>query len=90
MDTRAVDAMAKDSRAVDIRAAVSYHLINIYFYVHVNWSSDSFLIGSLFMSRVVKFFNFSYSLLDSTEDEIKLVVTVNKFRCSTSSSGLVN
>ena len=33
-------------------------------------------------------FNFIYSLLDSTEDEMKLVVTVNKFRCSTSSSAL--
>ena len=40
------------------------------------------------MSRIVKFFSFSYSLLDSSEDEMKVVVTVNKFRCSTSSSGL--
>ena len=31
------------------------------------------------MSRIVKFFNFSYSLLDSIEDEMKLVVIVNKF-----------
>ena len=31
------------------------------------------------------FFMLSYSLLDSIEDEMKLVVTVNKFRCSTSS-----
>ena len=30
------------------------------------------------MSRIVKFFNFSNSLLDSIEDEMKLVVTVNK------------
>ena len=35
------------------------------------------------MSYIVKFYNFSYSLLDSIEDEMKLVVTVNKFRCST-------
>ena len=27
------------------------------------------------MSRIVKFFNFSYSLLDSIKDEIKLVVS---------------
>ena len=40
------------------------------------------------MSRIVKFFNLSYSLLDSIEDEMKLMVTVNKFRSSTSSSGL--
>ena len=29
------------------------------------WSSDSLLIGILFMSRIVNFFNFIYSLLDS-------------------------
>ena len=39
---------------------------------------DCLLIGSLFMSRIVKFFNFSYSLLDLIEDEMKLLVTVNK------------
>ena len=40
------------------------------------------------MSRIVKFFNFSYSLVDSIEDEMKLVVNVNIFRCLTSSSEL--
>ena len=37
---------------------------------------ESLLIGSLFMnmSRIVKLFNFSHSLLDSIEDEMKLVV----------------
>ena len=38
--------------------------------------------------NLLSFFNFNYSLLDSIEDEMKLVDTVNKFRCSTSSSGL--
>ena len=33
-----------------------------------NWSCDSLLIGLLFMSRIVQFFNFIYSLLDSIED----------------------
>ena len=42
----------------------------------------------MLMSRIVKFFNFSYSILASIEDEMKLVVTVNKFRFSTPSSGL--
>ena len=32
------------------------------------------------MSRIVKFFNFSYSRPDSIEDEMKLVVTENKFQ----------
>ena len=46
--------------------------------------SDSLLIGSLFLNRIVELFNFSYSRLDSIEDETKLVVTVNELRCSTS------
>ena len=41
-------------------------------------------------SFYIKYLNFSYSLHDPIEDEMKLVVTVNKFRCSTSSSGLSN
>ena len=32
--------------------------------------SDNLLIGSLFMSRIVKLFNFSYSLLDSIEPPV--------------------
>ena len=40
------------------------------------------------MIRIVKFFNFSYSLLELIKDEMKLLDTVNKCRCSTSSSGL--
>ena len=33
---------------------------------------------------ITYFYNFSYSLLDLIEDEMKLVATVDKFRCSTS------
>ena len=40
VDTRAVDARAVDARAaisqkVDTMAAVSYHIINTYLYVHI-------------------------------------------------------
>ena len=34
---------------------------------------------------ITYFYNFSYSLLESIEDEMKLVATVDKFWCSTSS-----
>ena len=43
------------------------------------------------MSRIVNFFNLNYSLLDSIRRSMKLVGNnVNTFRCSTSSSGLIN
>ena len=39
---------------------------------------DRLLIGSLFMSRIVKFLNFIYSLLDSIEDKWNwLLLSIN-------------
>ena len=53
-------------------------------YVVLVESSDKLEGSSAMYSLFISILIIDYSLLDSIENEIKLVVTVNKFRCSTS------
>ena len=56
-----IHSLNKENRARKINLLACTNLNNLYKFIH----SDSLLIGILFMSRIDKFFNFIYSLLDS-------------------------